>query len=93
MLFQFYDRHAGIALAEFGKVIGFDVFLPAQIFMDPLAESAGALTVDNADCVQMREQGVVQIFVQLCHCFINSPSEQVDLGADGQGFAHTDLPF
>ena len=92
-LSKFYDSNSGIAFPEFGEVIGFYVFLPSQVFVDPFAKGAGAFSVDHPHGVQMGEKGVVQIFIQLRDCLVHGFSEQIDLRADGQGFAHGDLPF
>ena len=47
MLFQLYDRYTGISFAEFGKMIVFHVFLPAQVLVDPFSQSACPFAVND----------------------------------------------
>ena len=55
------------------------MLLPAQVFVDPLAERAGALSVDDPNCVEMGQKGVVQVFVQFCYRLVNGTPEQVEV--------------
>lgn len=89
-LFEIHDRDARVPFAKFGEMVGFDVFLTAQIFVDAFSEGAGPFSVDDADCVEMREQRIVKIFIQLSDCLVHSFSEKVDLRADRKGFTHSD---
>ena len=53
VLFQLYDRYTGISFAEFGKMIVFHVFLPAQVFVDSFPQSACPLAVNDSHGVQV----------------------------------------
>ena len=64
-LSKFYDSDSGIAFSEFGKPVGFYMFLAPQVFMDAFAQRAGSFPVHHAYRVQVGEEGVVQLFVQL----------------------------
>ena len=54
-------------------------------------ESAGPFSVDNSYAWNMCQISIIQIFVEMPHCLIDSHADQVDLGTDKSGLGHPDL--
>ena len=74
-------------------MIRLDVFLAAEIFVNPFPERSGSFSVNHPHSIQMGEQRVIEIFIKFSYGLVNGSSEQVDFRADRERFAHPDLSF
>ena len=79
LFLKFYDGYAGIAFSEFSETEGSYMFLAFQVIVDTFSEGAGTFSVNNADGFHVCDVGVIQIFVQLCNCFVHGFSQKIDL--------------
>ena len=55
-----------------------DVGMSAQKLGYCLAESSGADSVDNADHIHLRKEGIVEKLIRQVHGFINLSADDVD---------------
>ena len=82
---QLDDCHTRVALTVGSQVVGLDVGVSVEIFVDPLTQDPGALAVNDANLSEMGEDGVVKVLVQSTDSFVPAHAEELDLRRDEGG--------